>query len=67
MNAGDSYNAMMNFEQAADMARERDDWFWLGLSVRNLADIYAKDYLTEKSVRCEEEAVRSFMNSGDSL
>lgn len=67
LNAGDSYNAMMSFEQAADMARERDDWFWLGLSVRNLADIYAKDYLTEKSVRCEEEAVRSFMNSGDSL
>ena len=67
LNAGDSFNAMMSFEQAADMARKRNDWFWLGLSARNLADIYAKDYLTEKSVRCEEEAVRSFMNSGDSL
>ncbi len=67
LNAGDNYNAMMSFEQTADMARERNDWFWLGLSARNLADIYAKDYLTEKSVRCEEEAVRSFMNSGDSL
>ena len=58
---------MMSFEQAADMSRKQNDWFWLGLSARNLADIYTKDYLTEKSVRCEEEAVRSFMNSGDSL
>ena len=67
LNAGDSYNALMSFEQTADIARKRNDWFWLGLSARNLADIYAKAYLTKKSVQCEEEAVRAFTNSGDSL
>ena len=40
LNAGDSYNAMMSFEQTADLARKRKDWFWLGLSTRNISTIY---------------------------
>lgn len=67
LNAGDNYNAMMSFEQTADMARERKDWFWLGLSARNLADIYNDAYCLDKCIQCEEEAVYAFTQSGDSL
>ena len=60
LNAGDSYNAMMSFEKTADMARKRSDWFWLGLSTRNLADIYNDSYCLDKCVQCEEEAALIF-------
>ena len=67
LNAGDNYNAMMSFEQTADMARERNDWFWLGLSARNLTDIYNDAYCIGKAVTTQEEAVNAFTQSGDSL
>ena len=67
LNAGDSYHAMMSFEQTADMARKRNDWFWLGLSARNLADIYNEAYCIGKAVQSQEEAVNAFSQSGDSL
>lgn len=67
LNAGDSYNAMMSFEKTADMARKRSDWFWLGLSTRNLADIYNDSYCLDKCVQCEEEAAYAFSQSGANL
>ena len=67
LNAGDSYNAMMSFEKTADMARKRNDWFWLGLSTRNLADIYNDSYCLDKCVQCEEEAAYAFSQSGANL
>ena len=67
LNAGDSFNAMMNFEQTADMAREQKDWFWLGLSARNMADIYNDSYCLDKCIQCEKESVYAFTQSGDSL
>ena len=67
LNAGDSFNAMMNFEQTADMARKSKDWFWLGLSTRNLADIYNNAYCLDKGTQHEEEAVYAFTQSNDSL
>lgn len=67
LNAGDSYNAMMSFEQTADLARERKDWFWLGLSARNMADIYNDSYCLDKCIQCEKESVYAFTQSGDSL
>ena len=67
LNAGDSNNAMMSFEQTADLARKHKEWFWLGLSTRNLADIYNDAYCLDKCIQCEEEAVYAFTQSGDSL
>ena len=67
LNAGDDDSALMSFEQVADMARKRKDWFWLGLSTRNMADIYNDAYCLEKSTHCQEEAVYAFSQSGDSL
>lgn len=67
LNAGDDNSALMSFEQVADMARQRKDWFWLGLSTRNMADIYHDAYCLEKSAQCQEEAVYSFSQGGDSL
>ena len=67
LNAGDTYNAMMSFEQTADLARKRNDWFWLGLSSRNLTDIYNNAYCIDKAVQSQEEAVDAFSQSGDSL
>lgn len=67
LNAGDHDNALMSFEQTADMARKCKDWFWLGLSTRNMATIYHAAYCFEKMVQCEEESVYAFTQSGDSL
>lgn len=67
MNAGDDNNAMMSFEQTADMARKRKDWFWLGLSTRNMATIYNNAYCFEKGTQCAEETVYAFTQSRDSL
>lgn len=67
LNAGDDNSAMMSFEQAADLARKQQDWFWLGLSSRNKAYIYNDAYCLDKCVQCEEESVYAFTQSGDSL
>lgn len=67
LNAGDSYNAMMSFEQTADLARKRNDWFWLGLSTRNISSIYNNAYCLEKGTQSAEESVHAFTQNGDSL
>ena len=67
LNAGDSYNAMMSFEQTADLARKRNDWFWLGLSTRNISSIYNNAYCLEKGTQFAEESVHAFTQNGDSL
>lgn len=67
LNARNSDKALMSFERTADLARKRNDWFWLGLSTRNMADIYNDAFCLEKSAQCQEEAVYSFSKSGDSL
>lgn len=67
LNAGDPDNALMSFEQAADLARKQQDWFWLGLSSRNMAYIYNDAYCFGAMVKCEEESVSAFTRSGDSL
>lgn len=67
LNAGDSFLALETFEKVADMARKRKDWFWLGLSARNMADIFTEAYCTDKALQCEKEAVFAFSQSGDSL
>ena len=67
LNVGDSFNAMMSFEQTADLARKRNDWFWLGLSTRNISSIYNNAYCLEKGTQFAEESVHAFTQNGDSL